>query len=127
MYLKVADYMAPVRTQMQDLVQPYRYTDDQLVLALNNAMFELSRLRADIFLDLKYQQPLAWGDLGNGEPSLFVATRQSDFVPVPSKYYTPVVWYMQAWLQFADVTDTQDQRAGAMLQKFQSMIMTVAA
>ena len=127
MYTKVQDYVSTVRYKLQDLIEPYRYTDDNIILALNTAMFEMSRIRPDMFLDFKYQQPLRRGDTSDGIPQWFVSTRQQQVVPIPSKYRMPVQWYMEGWLQFADVTDTTDQRAQAFLQKFQMQLMQVTA
>jgi len=126
-YLQVSDYIMAVRTSLQDLVSPYRYPDDQIVTALNACMFEMSRMRADIFMDLKYQRPLNKGDLSFPIPPVFSASRVSDYVPVPSNYAVPVEWYMEGFIQFSDVTDVSDQRAQAYVQKFQQMMLGVAA
>jgi hypothetical protein len=48
-------------------------------------------------------------------------------VPIPSKYTVPVQWFINGWLQFMDVADTQDQRAQGFILKFQSHLMTTAA
>ena len=126
-YFTVADYVNAARVALQDLIPPYRYPDDTIVNALNAAMFEMSRIRPDLFLDLKYQRSLRKGDLNEGVPGLFVATTQTDVVPVPSKYRQPVQWYIEGLAQLIDVTDTQDQRAQAFLTKFQQQLMSVSA
>ena len=127
MYFRVNDFLSATRTALQDLVAPNRYTDDMIVNSLNAAMFEISRIRPDILLDLKYQQPLKKGDIGEGAPNMFVSTRLNDAVPIPAKYRQPVQWYMEGLLQLTDVTDTQDQRAQAFLAKFQQQLMTLSA
>lgn len=126
-YFQVSDYLNATRVALQDLISPFRYTDDMVVQALNAAMFEISRIRPDIFLDLKYQQKLRKGDIGEGIPNVFVSTRTTDMVPIPSKYRLPVQWYMEGLLQLTDVTDTQDQRAQAFLAKFQQQMMSLSA
>jgi hypothetical protein len=126
-YFQVVDFINAARTALQDLISPYRYTDDMIVQALNSAMYEISRIRPDIFLDLKYQRPLRKGDISDGIPNIFVSTRTTDMVPIPSKYRLPVQWYMEGLLQLTDVTDTQDQRAQAFLAKFQQQLMTLSA
>ena len=123
----VSDYVSTTRLALQDLIAPYRYTDDSIVGALNAAMFEISRIRPDLFLDLKYQRPIQKGDINAGIPALFVSTTQTDTVPIPSKYRQPVQWYMEGLLQLLDVTDTQDQRAQAFLAKFQQQLLSVSA
>ena len=55
-YNSVANYLADVRTLLQDTIAPYRYDDPSLLVALNATMLEASRLRADLFVyNLKTQ------------------------------------------------------------------------
>lgn len=121
---------------MQDRVSPYRYTDDQIVDALNVALEETQRIRPDIFLDLKYQQKIQPNDLDDGFISNYYASSDIAFdtsnnydpsngplVPIPSKYNDPILWYMGAHLQFLDVDDTQDQRGVAFLTKFSQRML----
>lgn len=126
-YLTVATYVQTARRLLQDLVLPYRYPDDLIVDSLNHAVAEISRIRADIFLDLKYQRRLRKGDIDDGLPPSYSVDDMGTLVPIPSKYVDPVHWYVSGWLQIYDVTDTQDQRAQAFLQKFQQQLMTTSA
>lgn len=127
-YQPVSTYVSALRSSLQDLVAPYRYADTDIYFALNTILGEVSRVRPDLFLDLKYMSPLQKGDLGDGLPPLYVSpTDDNTPVPVPSKYFNPVIWGMSGWLQLYDVTDTQDQRAGAFLQKFSAHFMTLTA
>lgn len=138
-YPSVTHYVLLARLELQDEIAPYRYTDSIIVRALNTAMAELGRIRPDMFLDLKYQRPLAKGDTGDGVPGYFTtadialdsdgnyAESQGTPVPIPVKYMTPVEWFIYGWCQFLDVTDTQDQRAQAFLAKFQQQLLTVNA
>jgi hypothetical protein len=122
---------------MQDLVKPYRYTDSQMVDALNVAMEEAQRIRPDIFLDLKYQQPIVNGDLDDGFIQSYYTTSDisldsggdyvvsaGTMVPVPSRYNDPLIWYMAGHLQALDVEDTQDARAIAFIAKFLQRLTT---
>jgi hypothetical protein len=139
-YITVTSYLVSSRNRLQDLISPYRYTDGQIVSALDTALAEMGRIRPDIFLDLKYQHPLRKGDLNDGMPGgygLADVAFQPDgitynpgggtIVPVPVKYITPIHWFMDGWLQFQDVTDTQDARAQGFMQKFQTQLMTLSA
>jgi hypothetical protein len=127
-YQPVSAYLSVARSALQDMVSPYRYADTDIYLALNTILGEISRVRPDVFLDLKYMGPLQRGDLGDGLPPQYVSpTDDGTMVPVPSKYFNPVIWGMAGWLQLYDVTDTQDQRAGAFLQKFSSHFLTLTA
>ena len=46
----VANYIADARTLLQDIIPPYRYDDASLLVALNVALLEARRLRADLFV-----------------------------------------------------------------------------
>lgn len=124
-YYTMQDYVGDIRIMLQDLIAPYRYPDQEIMDAVETALSEISRIRPDIFLDLKYQQPLRKGDIEDGTPSNPIAI--TDFVPIPNKYSIAVEWYASGWLQLYDVTDTQDQRAQAFLQKFQQHLLSVSA
>jgi hypothetical protein len=131
LYNTVTAYVASARNRMQDRVIPYRYTDAQIVDALNVALQETQRVRPDIFLDLKYQQRIQPNDLDDGFISGYYDTTDIAFdssgdyvvsdgtlVPIPSAYNDPIIWYIGAHLQFLDVDDTQDQRGIAFITKF---------
>jgi hypothetical protein len=138
-YRTVSDYLAIARLNLQDAVSPYRHDDNTILSALNIGMGEISRIRPDIFLDLKYQRPLRKGDTDDGLPGAYtptdVATNpdgtyllgKGTLVPVPSKYVSTVDWFITGWIQFLDVTDTQDARAQGFLAKFQSHLTTLSA
>lgn len=125
-YRTVTDYINVARLNLQDAVSPYRYPDSTLLLALNIGLGEMSRVRPDMFLDLKYQRPLRKGDIDEGMPQAYTVVDNA-LVPVPSKYMSSLDWFINGWAQFLDVTDTQDQRAQGFLQKFQTHLTTLTA
>jgi hypothetical protein len=49
-HLLVSDVLAQARELLQDKVTPYRYSDDGLFYAINEAIFEARRLRPDLFV-----------------------------------------------------------------------------
>jgi hypothetical protein len=140
-YSPLGSYVYATRLRLQDLVSPFRYTDQEVIAAFNNAISDAQRIRPDIFLDLKYQSPLRKGDIGDGFPTAYYTTNdiayQTDgvtvdptkgsLIPLPSKYTEPVVWYMAGQLQLYDVSDTQDQRAQAFFTKFQQELLGLGA
>jgi hypothetical protein len=100
-YQPVSAYLSAVRSTLQDLVAPYRYADTDIYMALNLILGELTRIRPDLFLDLKYMAPLQKGDLGDGLPPQYVSpTDDATMVPVPSKYFNPVIWGMSGCCSF---------------------------
>jgi hypothetical protein len=137
-YRTASSYVSLARLTLQDEIIPYRYPDQTLVDGLNLALDELTRIRPDMYLDLKYQHPLVKGDIDDGEPGYYalsdiVANGDGTYgpggtlVPVPSKYTQAIDWFIAGWVQFLDVTDTQDQRAQGFLQKFQTHLTTLTA
>lgn len=138
-YRTATTYIATARLNLQDLVAPYRYPDTTLLLALNIGLSELGRIRPDVYLDLKYQNPLRKGDIDDGQPPTYSLadivinpdgtynSMDGTLVPVPGKYASTLDWFMNGWVQFIDVTDTQDQRAQGFLAKFQSHLTTLTA
>lgn len=129
-YNTVTSYVVSARNRMQDRIAPYRYTDGQIVDALNVALQEAQRIRPDIFLDLKYQQKVQPNDLDDGFISNYytiddIAFVSGDYdapngtlVPIPSAYNDPIIWYIGSHLQLLDVDDTQDARGIAFMAKF---------
>lgn len=128
-YTTQSYYYSRVRLLLQDEIEPYRYTDDTLTWALNGGLVEMERLRPDIFLDAKYQAPLQKGDLSRGYEGLAFSGNSLDteLIPVPSNWALPLVWYATGAVQLLDVTDTQDQRAGAFMGKFQTAMLSLTA
>jgi len=127
-YAQIQDYIRLTRSSLQDLIEPYRYSDQDMIDALNFVMTEIHRIRPDIFLDVKYQRPLKRGDISAYAPGLITTTTPvNTYVPVTMRYMHPIIWYMSGYLQTYDVADTQDQRAQAFMQKFQQQLMTVTA
>ena len=129
-YFPVSQYISDTRSFLQDLIgPPYRYSDDDIVTALNTAVGEISRVRPDIFLETKYQQPLPKRSAYPEDlvPGLYTSTDETAIVSVPRTYFQPMIWYMAGLLQFWDVEDTQDIRAQSFHQKFLGALMTLAA
>jgi len=128
-YFLVSDYLCLTRSFLQDLVgPPYRYSDDNIATALNNAVGEIARIRPDFFLDIKYQQPLPKkATLDPLVPGIFSAESPTDLVPIPRPFFQPTIWYMAGLLQFWDVEDTTDVRAQMFHQKFVGAVMSLAA
>jgi hypothetical protein len=139
-YTNVTQFVVASRSLLQDLISPYRYTDGEVVFALNQAIGAINRIRPDIFLDLKYQRPLRKSDVDDGLPGVYTTTdiaflsdnvtydgANGTMVPIPSKYFEPTLWFITGWLQLFDVADTQDQRSQAFLAKFNQHLMMLGA
>lgn len=99
-----------VRTLLLDTTPPYRYADTELMTALNTALWEGRRVRADLFVGLKgmavpyYQQP-------SGEPFC-----------VEAQFRLPFVYATAAHALTRDNEDVQDARAQTFLIRFYHML-----
>jgi hypothetical protein len=109
----VTDYVAAARILLQDKsAEAYRYSDSELVLALSFAMLEARRLRPDLFI---------------GRASAVPSFVANDATPVvlDQQYRVAVIYYIVGHAQLRDEEDTQDQRAAALLGKFQSQMLSL--
>lgn len=112
----VADYMSSARQLLQDEVSPYRYSDTDLVLALNLAIGEARRIRPELF------QSYFFTDL----PSYSTASPSAD-VDVPDEYRAAFLYYIVAHNQLADQEDTTDARTSMLLTAFRAKLTSMQA
>lgn len=115
MALETVDkYVALARTLLQDTYSgSYRYTDDELVLALSLALAETKLKRPDLFLNISLQT-FAASDIA-------AATT----VNMDEIYRMPLVYYMCGHVQLRDNEEVQDQRAAAFLAMFRAQLVSV--
>lgn len=110
----VQDYVTDVRTIILDKVQPFRYPDDSIVEALNIALLEGRRLRADLFV-CRY---------GNDVPHFGPAV-SGDIVPIEPQFRLAFIYGIAAHTLLRDEEDVQDQRANTFLERFHDMLVGV--
>jgi hypothetical protein len=107
----VSDYISEVRTLLQDSVEPFRYPDADLVAALNNAMIEGRRMRADLFV---YR--------GHGRTPSF-SDNDATEVEMEEPFRVAFVYGATAFALFRDQEDIEDERASSFLNTFNSMLL----
>lgn len=107
----VADYVAEARVLLQDLVETYRYSDAELVSALNMGILTARRLRADLFLESTSLPSFAEADIA-----------ASTAFDMDEQYRVPFVYFIVGYAQLRDEEDTQDARASAFIGKFTSQL-----
>jgi len=110
----VAKYVTAARVLLQDKVAPYRYSDDELCLALSLAMIEARRLRADLFI-------------GRSDAVPSYTANDTTAVVFDQQYRTAILYYMVGHAQLRDEEDTQDARASVFLNKFAAQLLTIQA
>lgn len=119
----VADYIDDVRTLLQDTIQPFRYTDVQLLKALNLTLMEMYRVRPDMFFGVpgfgrahqimpEYQVPAS----GNASDS-------SDTVPIEPQFRLAFIHGIAAHALERDQEDVQDARASQFMGVFTQMLV----
>lgn len=110
----VREYIDAVRTLLQDTHEgAYRYSDDNIKLALHLAFTEAYRLRPDMFV-------------GRMVPNMLDAG-YTTVVPAPEGYQSAFMYYAAGHVQLQDQEDTQDNRASVFLNKFTSQLLSTAA
>lgn len=109
----VADYIARSRSLLQDSVVSYRYSDDDIVEALNDGIMEARRIRPDLFLStFRTTLPV----YSSGSTGVTVVIDQ--------QYRMAFVYYICGQMQLRDQEDVTDTRAIAFLNKFSGQLTT---
>jgi hypothetical protein len=109
----VQDYVADGRTLLLDKVQPYRYDDPSMLVALNTAMLEGARLRPDLFI---YQ--------GDGSVPTFSAVDTTP-VNIEPAFRLAFLYGMCAHALLRDEEDVQDSRANTYNGNFHEILIGV--
>lgn len=111
--LSVEGYVKGIRALLLDKVQPYRYSDTALLVALNLAMLEGRRVRPDLFV-CRY---------GNQVPQFEAVSGEE--VPIEPQFRVGFEYGAAAHVLLRDEEDVQDQRANNFLDKFHDILTGV--
>lgn len=113
----VGDLIDQVRILLQDTDSSgtggYRYSDNSIVLNLNQGMIDLYRMRPDIFLANKFVIPQ------------FTSSDMAAPLVIEQQYISPLIFYVVGLTQARDDEQTQDQRAASFLQTFKGAVLSV--
>jgi hypothetical protein len=109
--LTVEDYIAEARVLLLDKVRPYRYEDDELLAALNLAVIESRRLRADLFVRRR----------GSSVP--YFATVSSVEVGIEMQFRLGFLYGIVAHAMIRDEEDVQDARANTFYGRFHDILV----
>ena len=107
----VSDYIQDIRTMLLDKMEPYRYSNEELLVAFNTCLLEGARLRPDLFFT-KY---------GNRVPYYEAITGEE--VPIEPKFRLSFVYGTAAHALARDDEDVQDQRANTFRDVFESFLI----
>jgi hypothetical protein len=113
MLATVQDVLDEARVLLLDGTVPYRYTDAELIRALNIAVLEARRLRPDLFLAAAFSLPT-------------YATGADAFAIEPM-YRPSFIYYVVGRAQLRDDEATQDARASVLMNKFVAQLLSAAS
>ena len=105
------------RSLLQDQVTPYRYTDPQLLQAINISLYEIRRIRPDAFA-------------GNFITGLTPLAALGDPVPVDDIFFPPMIDFVTGYAELRDdefvdgAADATGGRAVALLERFAAKLNT---
>lgn len=103
------------RVILQDEVDPFRYTQDELLSHLNNSLYELKRLRPDAWL--------SW--FGKELPEYTnISADLASQIPINPIFYQQIIYYVAGYAELRDDEYTVDGRAAVLLQAFVANVST---
>lgn len=109
----VQNYIDKVRTLMQDLIAPYRYSDADIVGNLNSAILEARKIRPDI-----------WLSTFRGSLPSYSSATPTTVVAIEPMYRMAFVYYIAGYTQLRDDESVEDSRGMAFMQRFTKQLTT---
>lgn len=110
----ITDYINDARTLLQDTIQPFRYLDSELVVAMNVALLEGRRLRPDLFV---YRRCLP----GERGVQSFQANDGTE-LEMEEPFRLAFLHGMCAHALERDQEDIQDERAATFMKIFNTIL-----
>lgn len=104
--------LAQARSFLQDMVQPYRFSDDTLLVYLNMGLKDAKRIRPDLFLTI-------WGPV----PTVTTGNLTTP-IDVEEQFENAFAMFIVGAAELAIDEFTQDSRAVIMSQRFVTMLTT---
>ena len=114
----VTDYVAQARSLLQDKISPVRYSDGDLIDALNLALLEARKLRPDLFLGAS-PGALAVTSIGGTTPDPMSA--------IDEQYRVPLLYYIVGHALERDEEDGSERRAEQFKMRFIGKMLVLAA
>ena len=109
----VESYVREVRTLLLDRRKPYRYSDSEILTALNTSLAEARRLRADLFV-YRHGIKVPWFDSVSG-----------DTVPIDTQFRLAFVYGIAGHVLERDDEDVQDVRANSFRGMFYDLLIGI--
>lgn len=112
----IQDILDEARVYIQDEVEEYRYSDEDLVDYLNNGIWEIRRIRPDFFI----------GTYDDEVPSFTTAQLDSEY-PLDGQTYTAMAYFVAGNAALRDDEHVNDGRASGLLTLFQAKLLNPGA
>lgn len=114
----VSDAVTSARVILQDQDTPYRYSDEELVNYLNDALLEARKIRPDLFRAY-------WGT-DTAFPEFTTADIASGtLIPIDNMFYNPLTYFMAGSAELRDDEFTVDNRAVTLMNQFSTKMLGV--
>ncbi|RLC18911.1 MAG: hypothetical protein DRI24_01710 [Deltaproteobacteria bacterium] len=107
----VEQILGGARIILQDLVLPYRNSQDDLLSALNAGLYELKRIRPDAWLTYYGQELPQYADN---------ATDLAASIPTNPMFYQSLIYFVAGYAELKDDEYSVDSRASLLLRAFGS-------
>lgn len=111
------DAITETRIILQDTVEPYRYPTSDLVRYLNNGMYELKRIRPDVFLNYCNKDLPQFID----DPDDF-----EEELPFSTIFFQSMVLFITGYAEIRDDEYAVDSRAALLLGAFTTQLTVPA-
>jgi hypothetical protein len=102
-----AQAVQTTREILQDRYAPFRYSNGDLMLSINEGISEARRLRPDLFIDSL-----------TTEIPFYTVTSFSENIPLPDEYFSAFVSYVAGRTNLRDDEFSADGRAAVLITTF---------
>lgn len=108
----IQDILDEARVFIQDVDEPQRYSDDDLVAYLNNAIYEIRRLRPDYFVNTYTTEV----------PQFTTSQLTSDY-PLDGQTTTAAAYFVAGNAALRDDENVDSGRAVGLITMFNNMLL----
>ena len=112
----VQDYINEARAVLQDEVQPYRYSDADLISAMGMGIYEMRRVRPDLFV----------GSFSSLQ-SLDRTSPASTTVNIDPQYRKTLLYYVLGHVNLREDEQAEESRAAGFMGKFVQQLLSIAS
>jgi hypothetical protein len=119
------DLVGEIRLMLKDRREPYRYSQADVIEAVNSALREVKRLRPDAFLTCCVDGTDGGGTIAMPDytPADLGLTPTPTAFPIDENFYLAVVFHVVGKLQLGDDEFAVDNRAMTLLAAFRQNLL----